>query len=69
MDTIQAIAILIMALSFISIFVSLYNSLKKRKSDLTTMNSLIGNFDYTEFYVALKDSYNWFVENHVNARK
>ena len=42
---------------------------KKRKSDLTTMNSLIGNFDYTEFYVALKDSYNWFVENHVNARK
>ena len=40
MDTIQAIAILIMALSFISIFVSLYNSLKKRKYELALMRSM-----------------------------
>ncbi|MEY3597647.1 MAG: hypothetical protein RL521_69 [Bacteroidota bacterium] len=40
MDTIQAIAVLIMALSFISIFVSLYNSLKKRKYELALMRSM-----------------------------
>lgn len=40
MDTIQAIAIVIMGLSFVSIFVSLYNSLKKRKYELALMRSM-----------------------------
>ncbi len=40
MDTVQAIAIVIMALSFISIFVSLYNSIKKRKYELALMRTM-----------------------------
>jgi putative ABC transport system permease protein len=40
MDTIKAVAFVIMALSFISIFISLYNSLKKRKYELALMRSM-----------------------------
>ena len=40
MDTVQAIAIVIMALSFVSIFVSLYNSIKKRKFELALMRTM-----------------------------
>lgn len=40
MDTIEAIAILIMALSFISVFISLYNSMRERKYELALMRTM-----------------------------
>ncbi len=40
MDTILAIAILISIISFISIFISLYNSLKERKYELALMRTM-----------------------------
>lgn len=43
MRTIQAIAIVIMLLSFISVFISLYNSLKERKYELALMRSMGGS--------------------------
>ncbi|MCC6599150.1 MAG: ABC transporter permease [Crocinitomicaceae bacterium] len=43
MDTAKAIAILIMILSFISVFVSLYNSLKERKYELALMRTMGGS--------------------------
>lgn len=42
MDTIRAIAIVIMLLSFVSVFISLYNSLKERKYELALMRSMGG---------------------------
>lgn len=42
MDTVKAIAIVIMLLSFISVFISLYNSLKERKYELALMRSMGG---------------------------
>jgi len=42
MNTMKAIAILIMLLSFISVFVSLYNSLKERKYELALMRTMGG---------------------------
>ncbi|MFN6378422.1 MAG: ABC transporter permease [Flavobacteriales bacterium] len=43
MDTIRAIAILIMILSFVSVFISLYNSLKERKYELALLRSMGGS--------------------------
>jgi putative ABC transport system permease protein len=43
MDTLRAIAILIMVLSFISVFVSLFNSLKERKYELALMRTMGGS--------------------------
>lgn len=40
MDTVEAIAILIMALSFISVFISLYNSMRERKYELALMRTM-----------------------------
>lgn len=42
MDTMRAIAVLIMLLSFISVFVSLFNSLKERKYELALMRTMGG---------------------------
>lgn len=42
MDTIRSIAIVIMLLSFVSVFISLYNSLKERKYELALMRSMGG---------------------------
>jgi putative ABC transport system permease protein len=42
MDTMKGIAILIMFLSFISVFVSLFNSLKERKYELALMRTMGG---------------------------
>ena len=42
MNTLQAIAILIMVLSFISVFISLYNSMRERKYELALMRSMGG---------------------------
>jgi len=42
LDTMRAIALIIMALSFISVFISLYNSLKERKYELALMRSMGG---------------------------
>lgn len=42
MDTIMAIAILIAAISFVSIFISLYNSLKERRYELALMRTMGG---------------------------
>ncbi len=42
MDTVFAIAILISIISFISIFISLYNSLKERKYELALMRTMGG---------------------------
>lgn len=42
MDTIMAIAILIAAISFLSIFISLYNSLKERRYELALMRTMGG---------------------------
>lgn len=43
MDTIRAIAILIMILSFVSVFISLYNSLKERKYELALLRTMGGS--------------------------
>ena len=43
MDTIKAIAVLIMVLSFISVFISLYNSLKERKYELALLRTMGGS--------------------------
>jgi putative ABC transport system permease protein len=43
MDTVRAIAIVIMLLSFVSVFISLYNSLKERKYELALMRSMGGS--------------------------
>ncbi len=40
MDTIRAVALVIICLSFLSIFISLFNSLKKRKYELAIMRSM-----------------------------
>ena len=40
MQTLQGIAILIMIISFISVFISLYNSMKERKYELALMRSM-----------------------------
>lgn len=40
MDTIKAVAMVIISLSFLSIFISLFNSLKKRKFELAIMRSM-----------------------------
>ena len=42
MEAMRAIAILIMILSFISVFISLYNSLKARKYELALMRTMGG---------------------------
>ncbi len=42
MSTITAIAIAIMVLSFVSIFISLYNSMKERKYELALMRTMGG---------------------------
>jgi putative ABC transport system permease protein len=42
MDTIMAIAILIAVISFVSIFISLYNSLKERRYELALMRTMGG---------------------------
>lgn len=43
MDAMKAIAVLIMVLSFISVFISLFNSLKARKYELALMRSMGGS--------------------------
>lgn len=43
MDTLKAIAVLIMILSFISVFISLYNSLKERKYELALLRTMGGS--------------------------
>jgi putative ABC transport system permease protein len=43
MDTLKAIAILIMILSFVSVFISLYNSLKERKYELALLRTMGGS--------------------------
>lgn len=43
MDTIKAIAVLIMVLSFVSVFISLYNSLKERKYELALLRTMGGS--------------------------
>jgi len=43
MRTIRSIAIVIMLLSFVSVFISLYNSLKERKYELALMRSMGGS--------------------------
>lgn len=43
MNTLQAIAVLIMILSFISVFISLYNSMRERKYELALMRSMGGS--------------------------
>jgi len=43
MDTMRAIAVLIMVLSFISVFVSLLNSLKERRYELALMRTMGGS--------------------------
>ncbi len=40
MDTIKAIALVIIALSFISIFISLFNALRKRKKEIAIMRTM-----------------------------
>lgn len=40
MDTIKAIALVIIALSFVSIFISLFNSLRKRKKEIAIMRTM-----------------------------
>jgi putative ABC transport system permease protein len=40
MDTIKAIAFVIIALSFISIFISLFNALRKRKKEIAIMRTM-----------------------------
>ena len=42
MEAMRAIAILIMILSFVSVFISLYNSLKARKYELALMRTMGG---------------------------
>ncbi|MFN8777335.1 MAG: ABC transporter permease [Flavobacteriales bacterium] len=42
MDALKAIAVLIMFLSFVSVFVSLYNSLKERRYELALMRTMGG---------------------------
>lgn len=42
LDTMRAIALIIMAISFISVFISLFNSLKERKYELALMRSMGG---------------------------
>jgi putative ABC transport system permease protein len=42
MDAMSAIAVLIMALSFLSVFISLYNSLRERKYELALMRTMGG---------------------------
>jgi putative ABC transport system permease protein len=42
MDALKAIAIMIMVLSFISVFISLYNSLKERKYELALLRTMGG---------------------------
>jgi putative ABC transport system permease protein len=43
MDTMKAIALLIMMLSFVSVFISLYNSLKERRYELALMRTMGGS--------------------------
>lgn len=45
MDTMKAIALLIMMLSFVSVFISLYNSLKERRYELALMRTM-GEVDF-----------------------
>lgn len=52
MQTLQAIAILIMIISFISVFISLYNSLKERKYELALMRTM-GATRFTLFALIL----------------
>ena len=40
MGTLRAIAVIIMVLSFISVFISLYNSMRERKYELALMRSM-----------------------------
>ncbi len=52
MQTLQAIAILIMIISFVSVFISLYNSLKERKYELALMRTM-GATRFTLFALIL----------------
>ncbi len=53
-DTMKAIAILIMILSFVSVFISLYNSLKQRRYELALMRSM-GGTRRTLFTIILQE--------------
>lgn len=44
------------------------NGQRNRPSDTSLLKSLVGNFEYTEFEVALKESYEWFDKNYKEAR-
>jgi putative ABC transport system permease protein len=55
MDTIKAVAWVIIALSFLSIFISLINSLKKRKYELALMRSM-GASQFQVFALIITES-------------
>ena len=40
------------------------NGQRNRQSDLSLLNSIFPNFKYTELKDAIKDSYDWFVNNY-----
>lgn len=45
------------------------NGQKARPTDLSLLKSLVGEFNYTDMYEALKESYDWFENNYEAARK
>lgn len=44
------------------------NGQRNRKSDLSLLNSIFPNFNFTNTEEAIKISYNWFSENYPNVR-
>lgn len=45
------------------------NGQRSRPADVSVLKSLIGEFDYTDFREALKQSYWWFEDNYEKARQ
>lgn len=45
------------------------NGQKSRSTDLMLLKSIVGELEYTDLEIALKDSYDWFVNTYPKVRK